>query len=136
MDKKQLRDLMPRNKNDAERARYIVSFPYEAVKPVVQEMLRWLRTYRISEESPVAEVFIEFFVANALVAAEDVQKALSMSRQDHLKYVIVTQVLPEWPRPAVEQVTRSLTLMMTDSDDDGLWRTGNGPHVASAFGKT
>ena len=117
MDKKQLNELMPRDKNDEDRAKYIASFDYDTVHPVVQEMLRWLRTYRVDDTSPVADVFIKFFVSNANAAAEDVKKVLTTSRQNHLKYVIVTRVLPEWPRQAIEQVAFPLTTLVTHSDE-------------------
>jgi hypothetical protein len=113
MDKKQLRELMPRDKNDAARAHALVALGYPAIQPVVQEMLRWLRTC----ESPVAEVFIAFFAAHGPLVAGEVRDALRSSRQGHWKYVVVTRVLSEWSRPALEQVASELAVLMTHSEE-------------------
>ena len=104
---------MPRDKNDAACAQALIALGYPATQPVIQEMLRWLRT----DESPVAEVFIAFFAAHGLLVAEEVRDALRSSRQGHWKYVIVTRVLPEWPRPALEQVASELAVLMTHSEE-------------------
>jgi len=112
---------MPLNKADVEQAKKLAALDYASVKPVIPEMLRWLRTYRVPEDptsgdSLVADVFIEFFISNAAAAAEEVEKVLNTSsRQSHLKYVIVTRVLPQWPRFAVELVKDPLVMLVMDS---------------------
>ena len=111
---------MPLNKADVERAKSLAALDYASVQPVAPEMLRWLKTYRVpgdraSSESPVADMFIEFFISNSAAAVEEVGKALGTSRQDHLKYVIVTRLLPEWPRSAIELVKSPLAMLVTDS---------------------
>ena len=113
MDKKQFHELMPRDKADAQRAEYLASLGYDAAKPVVSEMVRWLRT----DPSPVADVFLRFFISHGDAAAEEIEKALTTSRHAHLKYVIVTKVLPEWPRSAVEVVSSPLAMLMMDSGE-------------------
>lgn len=113
MNKKQLKELMPRSKDDEERAKHIASLGYAAAKPVVDDMLRWLRTY----ESPVANVFAEFFAQNGIPSAEEVDTILRTSRLSHLKYVIVTRVLPAWPRQAIERVAGTLSMLATHSGE-------------------
>ena len=113
MNKKQLKELMPRNKDDEDRAKHIVSFGYPAVKPVVNEMLRWLRTY----ESPVANVFSDFFSEKGALFAEEVNQTLESSKQAHLKYVIVTKVLPQWPRDGIERLVHTLNMLVTHSGE-------------------
>ena len=111
MDKKLLKALIPLNKTDVDRAKSLAALDYASVKPVAPEMLRWLRTY----ESPVADIFIKFFINHSAAAVEEVEKVLGTSRQDHLKYVIVTRLLPEWPHPAIELVKSPLAMLVTDS---------------------
>jgi hypothetical protein len=111
VDKKQFNAMMPHDKDDVERAKSLAALDYATVEPIVPQMLRWLRTY----PSPVACVFIEFFIRNGEATAEEVEKALQTSRQEHLKYAIVTQVLPELPRSAVEKVRFSLQMLVTDT---------------------
>ena len=62
MNKDELRELMPRNKNDEERAKYIVSLGYANLVPVINDMVRWLRV----SDSSVADVFMNFFSENGL----------------------------------------------------------------------
>jgi hypothetical protein len=120
MDRKQLDALMPRDKTDTARAETLAALDYATVAPGVPAMLRWLRTFRVpgdrgSEESRVAEIFIGFFIRHADAAGDAVEEVLRTSRQDHLKYVIVTRVLPEWPRSAIERVRQPLALLVTDT---------------------
>jgi len=102
---------MPRHKDDVVRAIKLAAMDYYILEPVIPEMFRWLRTFK----SPIADVFIEFFTRNAFIAAEDVGKMLSISKQEHLKYTIVTQVLPEWPASALVVVKSPLSMLVTHS---------------------
>lgn len=104
---------MPRNGDDVDRARYIVSLGYARLEPVINDMLRWLRV----SESPVADVFIDFFSENGTLASEAVSRILRTSRLSVLRYVIVTRVLPDWPRQAIEKLEGSLSGFVTDSGE-------------------
>ena len=116
MTKGQLQALLPHSKTDVERAQTIARLDYATIKPVAYELLRWVRTYRVPpEESPVAQIFIQFFIRHADAAVEDVEKALRTSKQDHWKYAIVTQILPEWPRSAIEPLKNNLAQLVTDT---------------------
>jgi hypothetical protein len=113
MNKDELRQLMPRNKDDEERAQYIISLGYDNLKPVINDMVRWLR----AADSPVAKIFIKFFSENGPLAVDDVHQVLRTTKLSILKYVIVTRVLPNWPRQAIENLEGSLTGLVTDSGE-------------------
>lgn len=116
MNKEQLQALLPLNKADVERAQIIAMLDYGTIKPVAYELLRWVRTYRVPpDESPVAQIFIQFFIRHADAAVEDVGKALRTSKLDHWKYAIVTQILPEWPRSAIDLLKTSLMPLVTET---------------------
>ncbi len=107
---------MPFSKTDSERAQNLALLDYATVKPVSYELLRWVRTYRVpADESPVAQIFIHFFIRHADAAVEDVEKALRTSKLDSWKYAIVTQILPEWPRFAIDPLKNSLAQLVTDT---------------------
>lgn len=117
MDKKQLRALMPRDKNDKARAAHLVSLGYTAVKLVVPEMLRWLGRH----DSAVADVFTEFFAASGMLAAEDVSERLKATKDDWLTLIIVTKVVSQWPREAIKRLTPNpLCWLITNSSE---WET-------------
>lgn len=117
MNKKQLRALMPRDRSDKARAAYLVSLGYSVVKPVVQEMLRWLGRH----DSAVADVFTEFFAASGILAAEDVAERLKATKDDWLTLIIVTKVVSQWPREAIERLTPNpLCWLITNSNE---WET-------------
>jgi len=120
---------MPRHKDDVVRAIKLAAMDYYILEPVIPEMFRWLRTFK----SPIADVFIEFFTRNAFIAAEDVGKMLSISKQEHLKYTIVTQVLPEWPASALRVCSCCCKVPFVHVGHP-LRRTGNSPHDASSSG--
>ena len=113
MNKDELKQLMPRNKDDEERAKYIVSLGYANLELVINDMLRWLRV----SESPVADVFIDFFSKNGTLASAAISQILKTSRLSILRYVIVTRVLPNWPRQAIENLQGSLSGFVTDSGE-------------------
>ena len=119
MDRKQLVPLMPRDKSDVDSARALVALGHPALKPVYPEILRRLKDH----DSPVAEIFMEFFASAGETVAPEVGRALMSSRMPELKYKLVSRVLPHWPRQAVEQVASALQMLVTHTDayDTDLW---------------
>lgn len=113
MTYRELQDLLPRNKEDSERANYLSSLDYETIRPVVYPMLQWLRTY----PSPVAEAFIEFFVKNGDFAKAEVCEAFIHKQQSHWRFVMVTHIMPNWSREAVETQRVPLGQMVTCSGE-------------------
>ena len=113
MIKEELLKLMPRNKDDAESAKHIVSLGYQTVEPVVNEMLHWLRTV----DSPVANVFSAFFSENGRFAVETVNIILMTSKLSVLKYAIVTKVITHWPSQTLEGLVDSLFMLAANSSE-------------------
>lgn len=54
-----LRDLLPRDKHDAERARALVDLGWPAVEPVMPEIMTWLQ----DANWPIARVFYPFLAS-------------------------------------------------------------------------
>ncbi|MFM9886485.1 MAG: DUF5071 domain-containing protein [Burkholderiales bacterium] len=100
--------MLPRNKDDAERAMALVALGYPAIAPVLPQMLDWLKTI----DSPVESVMRECFVTLGEHAVPVVQKGLH-SRNDLLKYAIVTHVVTRWPPSAVAALRQELLGLAT-----------------------
>ncbi len=114
MDAKSLRRLLPRDKEDAKGAAALVALGYEAVEPVLKEMLDWLKVIR----SPVASIMGEFFVSLGVRAVPPVQKALG-SRNETLQYSVVLNVVAKWPHAAIEAVKPELQLLASNAGPYG-----------------
>jgi hypothetical protein len=112
MDKRDLKRLLPVDQNDEATAKHLVSLGIDAIRPIVPDMLRWLRV----SDSPVERVFSEFFAVHGEKVANEVNAALSGNEVGTMKYVVVTKVLPRWPKSAVAILSQSLQLMVTHSD--------------------
>jgi hypothetical protein len=77
-------------------------------------MLDWLKVLN----SPVACVMAEFFVTLGAPALPVVEQALA-TRNDLLKYAIVTNVVQQWPREIVVPLGPTLQRLATGSTDYG-----------------
>jgi hypothetical protein len=110
MDTGALKRLLPRDKNDVEGARALVSLGYPTVEPVLTQMLEWLKT----NGSPVEMVMREFFVSLGIDGVPVVQKALS-SRHDLLKYSVLKHIVVWWPAEAVAALKTPLQSLATGS---------------------
>src|SRR5687768_4611320 len=94
MNAKELRRLMPQSAKDVEGARQFVGLGPDNLTLVVPEMLRQLK----DEASPLTQVYAEFFASEGEVFAEEVCKALSNSKLEYQRYILVSRVLPRWSR--------------------------------------
>jgi len=112
MDAKQLRLLLPKDAQDVETARNLVSLGAEALAPVVPDMVRRLKDH----DSPVADVYCEFFAAHGERFAHVFGDFLGRSSMPDLKNVIVKRVLTCWSRDGVEPLKGVLTMLLTGSD--------------------
>ncbi len=112
MDKRQLRDMMPVNKLDVDAAKRLTGLKYAETKTIAFEMLQLVRL----PDSPVATVFVDYFIRNADLATAEVSRALSSSRPTHLKYVISRDILPQWPRSAIEAIAGPLVVLVTATE--------------------
>lgn len=105
-----LKQMLPRNKEDAVGAKALTALGFPAVEPVLPQMLEWLKT----NGSPVELVMREFFVSLGLPAVPVIQNALR-ARHAHLKYAVVTHVVKFWPAEAVAPLAAELQVLATDS---------------------
>jgi len=112
MNAKQLRQLMPKNAQDVNAARALVSLGPETLAPVVAEMLRHLKDYK----SPVSEVYCDFFANHGERFADEVARALGKSTMPDLKNAIVSRVLPAWSRDSVSICTGALQMLVSHTD--------------------
>jgi hypothetical protein len=110
MNAKSLKQLLPRNKDDAEGAKALVAIGYPTVEPVMSQMLDWLK----SNGSPVELVMREFFANLGARAVPVVEKALA-SRHDGLKYSVMKYVVSKWPVDATSQLKVQLQGLATGS---------------------
>ena len=119
MDAKQLRQLMPKNAQDAQSASELVTLPAAVLAPVVPDMLRQLKNL----DSPVTGIFADFFAQHGESYAQEVQSFLYRSTMPEVKWVIVSRILPSWSADAVRQLHGSLGLLMSTTDFWGtdLW---------------
>ena len=112
MDARQLRLLMPKNAQDAEAARNLVSLGPEVLAPVVPDMVRGLKDHK----SPVADIYCDFFAAHGERFANVFGDFLGRSTMPDLKNVIVTRVMVHWSRDGVAALAGALTMLLTTSD--------------------
>jgi hypothetical protein len=111
MNRSELLALMPTSKNDADGALQIVGLGYPTVAPVLRDMLLWLRV----ADSPVTESFSRFFAGLAPPPIELIRQGLRNHSQT-LRGRLLEEVLPGWPRQAVEPLAAELTALASQPD--------------------
>ena len=111
MDAKELRHLMPKNAEDRKAARELVALDPETLAPVVPEMLRHLKHV----DSPVSEVFCQFFATHGERYVLHVLSFLARSTMPEVKEVLLSRVLPAWSKEAVSECAGALKMITTDS---------------------
>ena len=112
MNAKQLRQLLPKNAQDADAARQLVALGPDVLGPIVPDMLRRLKDH----QSPVADIYCEFFAANGERFVAVVEGFLARSSMPDLKNVIVTRILVHWSRDALAELSATLQVLVTRSD--------------------
>ncbi len=113
MKRRDLLELMPKNKSDAESASAMVELGYPTVAPVLRDMLLWLRVH----DSSVADVFTKFFAKLTPRPVELIAKHIG-TRSGTLRNRILVDILSEWPTDAVVPLSLKLTTLATHAD---LW---------------
>jgi hypothetical protein len=111
MKRAELLALMPASKTDADAARGIVRLGYPTVAPVLRDMILWLRV----GEAPVADIFSRFFAELAPPPIELIRQGLR-HRSLTLRGRLLEEVLPGWPRQAVEPLAAELTALASQPD--------------------
>jgi hypothetical protein len=92
----ELRELLPKDKHDMERATALVSTGYPTVAPILPDLLEWLQ----DGNWPVAHVIGPFLASIGAPLTEDVRRILQT--QDHLwKYWILVDVVAHSPELAI-----------------------------------
>ena len=88
----ELRELLPKDKHDLERATALMSIRYPTVAPILPDLLEWLQ----DGNWPVAHVIGPFLASIGAPLAEEVRRILQS--QDHLwKYWILLRVVAHSP---------------------------------------
>ena len=104
---------MPKNSDDSEAAKAIVQLGYPMVCPVLRDMLLSLKVHN----SPVADIFATFFAQLSPQPIELIAKHIGSS-SGQLKNRILVDILPAWPKEAVQALSFNLTMLATHAD---LW---------------
>jgi uncharacterized protein DUF5071 len=112
--RKQLRKLLPVNKDDLPAIEAITARGYPAVQPILLDLLKWIR----DESWPVAKPTREFLATIGPRLAPQVREILG-SRSDSLKAQVLQQIVSEWPTEAVRGLSDQLFLIATDGQSWG-----------------
>lgn len=112
--RKQLRKLLPVDKNDVAAIDAITAQGYPAVQPILLDLLKWIR----DESWPVAKPACEFLLTIGPRLAPQVREVLG-SRRDLLKAVVLRQIVSEWPSEDVRGLSDQLFLIATDGQSWG-----------------
>ena len=112
--RRELRKLLPADKDDVAAIDAIRAHGYPAVQPILLDLLRWIRV----ESWPVAKPACEFLVTIGPRLAPQVQEVLG-SRDDCWKAVVLRQIVSEWPSDDVRGLSSRLLLIATDGQSWG-----------------
>ena len=112
--RKELRNLLPANKDDVAAIKAIAAHGYQAVEPILLDLLKWIRV----ESWPVAKPACEFLVSIGPRLAPQVLKVLG-SRDDRLKAVVLRRIVSEWSSDDVGGLSSRLFLIATDGQSWG-----------------
>ena len=112
--RKELRKLLPANKDDVAAIRVIVARGYPAVQPILLDLFKWIR----DDSWPVAKPACEFLVSIGPRLAPEVLEVLG-SRDDALKAVVLGQIVSDWPADDINSLSPQLFLIATDGQSWG-----------------
>ena len=112
--RKQLRKLLPINKDDVAAIDAIKAHGYPGVEPILHDLLKWIR----EESWPVAKPIRDFLATIGPRLAPQVREVLG-SRSDSLKAVVLRQIVSEWPSEDVRGLSDRLFLIATDGQSWG-----------------
>jgi hypothetical protein len=112
--RKELRKLLPSNKDDVAAVEAIAARGYPAVEPILLDLLKWIRI----ESWPVAKPACEFLVSIGPRLAPQVWEVLG-SRDDAWKAVVLRQIVSGWPADEVRDLSSQLFLIATDGQSWG-----------------
>jgi hypothetical protein len=112
--RKELRKLLPANKDDVAAIEAITAYGYPGVGPILLDLLKWIRV----ESWPVAKPVCEFLVTIGPRLAPQVREVLG-SRDDLWKAVVLRHIVSEWPSDDVRGLSAQLLLIATNGQSWG-----------------
>ena len=112
--RRELRKLLPANKDDVTAIRAIAAHGYPAVQPILLDLLKWTR----NESWPVAKPICEFLVSIGPRLAPEALEVLG-SGDDQLKAVVLRQIVSGWSSGDVSRLSSRLFLIATDGQSWG-----------------
>jgi Domain of unknown function (DUF5071) len=112
--RRELRKLLPANKEDVGAIDAIRAHGYPAVQPILLDLLKWIRV----ESWPVAKPACEFLRTIGPRLAPQVRDVLH-SPDDPGKAVVLRQIVSEWPSEDVRGLSAELFLIATNGQSSG-----------------
>jgi hypothetical protein len=99
--RRELRELLPRDKNDLDAVQRIVEAGYPKVEPIVGDLLKWIR----GPEWPVCRPIAAFLVSIGAAAVPPIKEILL--RRDGREYIVplIREVLPSWTTDVLSPLT-------------------------------
>ena len=112
--RKELRKLLPTNKDDLVAVEALVRLGYPAVQPLLHDLLKWIRVESWSVAKPIAD----FLVIIGPALAPEVGRVLA-SRDDLWKSAVLKNIVTDWPTDAIRQLSPQLFMIATDGQSCG-----------------
>jgi hypothetical protein len=111
---KELRKLLPANKDDLAAVEALARAGYPALQLVMLDILKWIRV----DSWPVAKPITDFLVTIGPALAPEVGKVLA-SRDDSWKAAVLRNIVVDWPTEAVRSLSPQLFMVATDGQSWG-----------------
>jgi hypothetical protein len=112
--RRELRKLLPANKDDVAAIAAIAALGYPAVEPILIDLLKWIRY----DSWPVATPAREFLASLGGRLAPHIHEALG-SRDTQLKASCLRYIVSQWSSDDVRGVSSELFLIATDGQSWG-----------------
>jgi hypothetical protein len=111
---KELRGLIPSNQDDIAAVHAAITRGYPAVKPIVYDLLKWVRV----DSWPVAKPLLEFFAGVGPVLAPEIEVILN-TRDNLWKSVVLRSIVVGWPADEIRRLAGPLFTIATDGQSWG-----------------
>ena len=113
MERSELRQLMPFNSKDVERAESFIKLEYPTIAPMIPEMIKGLGIY----QSPVAKIYCQFFVEQQDHLRRQIDSALGKTKNFVIRHMLLTEVISFWREENIRDIVRSLYAACGSIDD-------------------
>jgi uncharacterized protein DUF5071 len=111
--RRELRHLIPANQADLAAARAAIARGHPAIKPVLHDLLKWIR----DDSWPIAKPLFDYFVTLGPTLLPEVDVMLR-SRDSSVKAAIL-RLVADWPADAIRQLSGPLFMIATDGQSWG-----------------